>query len=378
MPKRPICRKKYTVAPPPPPPRGLAHIHNGNNGGVNGQGTGNSNHGMSQGPTKVCTYKDFSNAKPLTFNETSEVINLKHWIEKIESVFEICECLEESRVKFVDWMFVNRALSQWNGYVEALRLPVANAMLWEELKEMMLAEYCPRGEIQKLEQELWNITVQNSDIEAYIARFSELALLCLGMITSEGKKIERFIWGLTPLIQGNMITANPKTFDNAKHLAHKLYDHGNKKGTKTTETEANKEESNKKNSGSKRKRGQSSGSSKKPQIVAVHAATAQTTPTPSAPTPITPNPTNPYARTLPKCNKCNFHHNGECREMQCTNCNHNGHTARYCRTKPQPNKQPNNNNVRPVIPAMDVEKLVILCKTTPRPTLKVQEDQVEF
>lgn len=62
-----------------------------------------------------------------------------------------------------------------------------------ELKKLMLDEYCPRGEVQKLEQELWNLTVKDSNIEAHISRFSDLALLCPGMITSESKKVERFI-----------------------------------------------------------------------------------------------------------------------------------------------------------------------------------------
>ena len=39
------------------------------------------------------------------------------------------------------------------------------------------------------------------------------------MITFEGEKVEHFIWGLTPPIQGNVIAANPSTFDSAKHLA---------------------------------------------------------------------------------------------------------------------------------------------------------------
>lgn len=69
-----------------------------------------------------------------------------------------------------------------------------------------------------------------------MAMFSELALLCLGMITSEGNKIERFIWGLTPPIQGNVIAANSETFDSEKRLTQKLYDHANKKGIKTIET----------------------------------------------------------------------------------------------------------------------------------------------
>ena len=65
--------------------------------------------------------------------------------------------------------------------------------------------------------------------------------MCPGMITSEGKKIERFIWGLNTPIQGNVIAANQETYDSAKRLAKKLYDHGNKKGAKAGETEGKKE-----------------------------------------------------------------------------------------------------------------------------------------
>ena len=55
-----------------------------------------------------------------------------------------------------------------------------------------------------------------SDIVTYKDRFSELAALCLEMITSESKKIKRYIWGLTALTQGNVLSSNPATFDSAK------------------------------------------------------------------------------------------------------------------------------------------------------------------
>ncbi|KAL7583922.1 uncharacterized protein LOC111918058 [Lactuca sativa] len=254
----------------------LVQIRNGNNGEGNGQGAGSTNQGTNHGVARPCTYKDFTNAKPWTFIGIGGVIALKRWIEKVESVFEICGCPDECKVKFAACTFVEQALSWWNGHIEAVTLPVANVMPWEEQKEMMLAEYCPRGEIQKMEQELWNLTVQNSNIDAYISRFNELSLLCPGMITLEEKKIERFIWGLTEPIQGNVIAENPKTFDSAKRLAKKLYDHGNKKGAKIVVAEVKKEEENKKGKNNKRKGKKNSESSKKQKTVSVHAATQAT------------------------------------------------------------------------------------------------------
>ena len=96
-------------------------------------------------------------------------------------------------------------------------------------------------------------TVQNTDIDAYISRFSELSLLCSGMITSEGKKIEIFNWRFTSPIQRNVIDANPATYDSVKRLVKKLYDHGNKKGAKVWEIEVKKEGGNKKGKNNKQK-----------------------------------------------------------------------------------------------------------------------------
>lgn len=167
--------------------------------------------------------------------------------------------------------------------------------------------------------------MEGSDIEEYIARFRYMAILCPKMITLEGKKIERLIWGLSPLIQGSVIAADPTTFDSAKRLAQKIIDHGVQKGMMTLITEPKKDK--KKKWGKKRKGKQSQGSTKKQQIVAVHAAT----------TPAVPTPAKPYSGSLPKCNKCNFHNKGTYGDMQCTNYKRIGHTARYCRTPSQPN-----------------------------------------
>ena len=107
-------------------------------------------------------------------------------------------------MKFAACTFIDRALTWWNSQVKSLTLPVANTMGWESLKELMLVEYCPRGEMQKLEHELRNLKMKGSDIAAYTTRFCDLDLIFPGMVTPESKKIERYIWGLTPPTQGNV------------------------------------------------------------------------------------------------------------------------------------------------------------------------------
>ncbi|GJZ60413.1 hypothetical protein Tco_0616229 [Tanacetum coccineum] len=63
----------------------------------------------------------------------------------------------------------------------------------KELKQMMTDEYCPRNEVQKMETELWNLSVKGTDIVGYTKCFQELALLYPTMVTPEYKNIKRYI-----------------------------------------------------------------------------------------------------------------------------------------------------------------------------------------
>ncbi|GKA99117.1 putative reverse transcriptase domain-containing protein [Tanacetum coccineum] len=67
---------------------------------------------------------------------------------------------------------------------------------------MMTTEYCPATEIQRMEQELWTLTLKGDDIEAYNNRFHELALMCHELVPTEKKKIERYIRGFPERIKG--------------------------------------------------------------------------------------------------------------------------------------------------------------------------------
>ncbi|GJY36761.1 hypothetical protein Tco_0422139, partial [Tanacetum coccineum] len=127
---------------------------------TNGHGDGSHNSGIrNRGTTRTpreCTYKDFLNCHPLNFKGTKGVVVLAQWFEKIELVFHISNCVVENQVKFAICTFVGNALTWWNSHMKAITQDVAYAIDWKTLKKMMTVKYCPRGEIKKLEIELWN------------------------------------------------------------------------------------------------------------------------------------------------------------------------------------------------------------------------------
>ncbi|GJV52380.1 putative reverse transcriptase domain-containing protein [Tanacetum coccineum] len=91
-----------------------------------------------------------------------------------------------------------------------------------EFKSIMTTEYCPTTKIQRMEEELWTLTLKGDDIEAYNNRFHELVLMCPDLVPNEKKKFERYIKRFPERIKGNITSARPTTLHDAINLAREL------------------------------------------------------------------------------------------------------------------------------------------------------------
>ncbi|GJX18179.1 putative reverse transcriptase domain-containing protein [Tanacetum coccineum] len=215
------------------------------------------------------------------------------------------------------------ALTWWNSHKRTIGVEAAYAMNWVELMKLMTEVYCPRNEIQKMETELWNLTVKGNDLTAYTQRFQELILLCTRMVPDEEDRVERFIGGLPDNIQGNVIAANPARLQDAIRIANQLMD---KKvqgyAARSAENKRRMESNLRDNRGQQPpfKRQNTSGQNVARAYMAGN------------------NERRGYAGLLPYCNKCRLHHEGLC-TMRCGNCKKVGHQTRDCRAAIAPNTQ---------------------------------------
>ncbi|GKD05259.1 reverse transcriptase domain-containing protein [Tanacetum coccineum] len=163
---------------------------------------GDDNHDSGTGSRRTkraareCTYSDFLKFQPLNFKGTERVVGLTQWFEKMES----------------------------NSYIMIVSHDAAYGMPWKTLKKMMTDKYCPRGEIKKLEIELWNLKVKGTDVLSYNQRFQELALMCSRMFPKESDEIEKYVGGLPDMIQGSVMASKPKKMQDAIEFATELMD----------------------------------------------------------------------------------------------------------------------------------------------------------
>ncbi|GJQ89168.1 putative reverse transcriptase domain-containing protein [Tanacetum coccineum] len=130
-------------------------------------------------------------------------LSLCDWFERTELVFSHSKCTEENKVTFATGTLTDDALSWWNAYAQPIGVDQANQITWTELKRLLTNKYCPRTEVRKMEDELYNLTVKGNDLKTYVRRFQELAVLCPNMIPNTEKLLEAFIGGLPRSIEGN-------------------------------------------------------------------------------------------------------------------------------------------------------------------------------
>nr|GEW49084.1 reverse transcriptase domain-containing protein [Tanacetum cinerariifolium] len=85
----------------------------------------------------------------------------------------------------------------------------------------MTDKYRPRGEIKKLEVEMWN---KGTDMVSYNQRFQELALMCVRMFPEESDKIEKYVDGLPDMIHESVMASKPKIMQDSIEFATELMD----------------------------------------------------------------------------------------------------------------------------------------------------------
>src|ERR1043165_2090579 len=274
-----------------------------------------------------CTFKHFNSCNPTKFTGEEGATGLLQWFESMESTFVNSECPDEFRVRYATSVLQKGALTWWNGEKRNRGADVALSLSWAEVKELMIAKFCPRNEIRKLEDEFRELKQDSGENLAYNTRYHELSILVPHMVTPVSRAIEKYIEGLPDLIQDVVTGGKATTVEEAIQLAATLTDKhvrkGNlvRKGTKmATEKTTNTFETSKTVFA---KAATTASNSKKRMGDNQNQAVVN---------PVTQPPNKKaYMGIHPQCNTCKYHHPANLPCRQCTRCGRFGHFVTTCR-----------------------------------------------
>ncbi|GJV23635.1 putative reverse transcriptase domain-containing protein [Tanacetum coccineum] len=90
---------------------------------------------------RQCSYKEFVSCQPINF--------------------------KDCKVKFATGTLTKEALSWWNSFAQPIRIEEAYKITWVEFKKLLIKKYCPRTEVQKMEDEFYHLTVKGNDLKTY-------------------------------------------------------------------------------------------------------------------------------------------------------------------------------------------------------------------
>ncbi|KAJ0539891.1 putative nucleotidyltransferase, Ribonuclease H [Helianthus annuus] len=310
-----------------------------------------SEESRTDSPKSVFSFKQFKACRPKEFTGEGRPTALFQWFDSIKVTLRQSGCPDDLLTLNVTSVSQSRALDWWTAERNKRGNDAAYGLTWDELKDVMMEEFCLPHERQKLEDEFWHIKQKDGDNAALTARFKQLSIICPDQVKTPEITIKKYIRALPDCVADFVQAAKTSTIEETYLLFAEINDKRVKSGywekaTKnlhqaTTSATAETAAAPQSSKSSRRKRKNNNNSSK--NCVVTNVAPLLSVPAQSQPqhrqvaAPVTnaPPAKRVYTSPHPACPTCTYHHPVGIACRYCVRCNMHGHFTANCCTGPR-------------------------------------------
>jgi hypothetical protein len=156
---------------------------------------------------------EFLRLKPPTFAGSSNPLDAHGWLRTIKRKLEAIGCPENQRVQLAAHQLSGMALAWWDTFSETVR-----DATWAEFETTFREHHVPQGIVQLKEDEFRELTQGGRSVSEYVHKFTELARYAPDDVSTETRKMARFLKGLRPELKNILASQD---FLNFSHLSNK-------------------------------------------------------------------------------------------------------------------------------------------------------------
>ncbi|KAI3716982.1 hypothetical protein L1987_68248 [Smallanthus sonchifolius] len=175
-------------------------------------------------PAHGCDYKSFKACDPPVLTGKKDAVATFDWVIRMEATIRLSECRSDQVVKFAANSLREEASHWWEGVRQAKGSEIVDAMMWADLKTLVIKNFCPRNEIENVEREFLGLKAGNMTHRQYTTRFNEPARLVPHLVTTEERKIACYVQGLPDQVRTYVKANAPTTYDSAVELSGVVFD----------------------------------------------------------------------------------------------------------------------------------------------------------
>jgi hypothetical protein len=153
---------------------------------------------------------DFLNAKPLPFASAVEPMDAKDWLMDTERKLKAVGANDEEKVRYAVHLLSGPAAAWWDNEVTLQLLEKVFSL--EEFKEKFHTFHVPESVVELKRREFEDLKQGSATMMAYIKEFTRLSRYASDEVSTDSKRVKRFLRGLDPYMAMQMKLTNPHNF----------------------------------------------------------------------------------------------------------------------------------------------------------------------